>query len=230
MKNHPLLFVPVAAAVILTVSHPALANPVEEVQVSNNVFQDLVRGTADQRIPPEILRNAQGIAILTNVTRGGFFLFGGRRGDGTLLVRNQTGGWSNPVFINITGGNFGPQFGVSSTDIILVFMNRESIDRLLREPLDLGGSISVAAGPVGGNVVSPVADPSPNIYAYSRSEGLFAGVTLSGSKVSYDARDTARFYGRSVTPQEVFTGQVPTPPGAVALRSTLDQYGAAALR
>lgn len=76
----------------------------------------------------------------------------------------------------------------------------------------------------------PVADPSPNIYSYSRSQGLFAGVTLSGSKVSYDARDTARFYGRSVIPQEVFTGQVPTPPAAVALRSTLDQYGAAALR
>ena len=229
MRYQPLVLLPVAAAVVMTVNEPALANP-RHVEASNRLFQNFMNNP-DRRVPDSILRDAQGVVILPNITRGGFFLFGGRGGNGTLMVRNpQTGGWSNPIFVNLAGGSFGPQFGVQSSDVILVVMDRGTIDRLLRDPITLGGDVAVAAGPVGGNVVSPVAGTRPQIYSYSRNRGLFAGVAVTGADLSYARNRTERYYNRQgITPQDVFLGQgIVTPPEVASLQATLNQYTVAA--
>jgi lipid-binding SYLF domain-containing protein len=234
MKFRPFVLLTVVTLVIAT-SLPVLAAPGEEVQQSNRVLQEFTSQStsndSNRRIPQSILRDAKGIIVLTNVTRGGFLFFGGRRGDGVMITRTQSGGWSNPLFVNVTGGSFGPQMGGSSSDHILVLMTQESVDRVLRDKLDVGGDVSVAAGPVGGQVVSPVADPTSSIYGYSRSRGLYAGVSLSGTKIAFDDKKTAKYYGReSITSQEVITGNNLTIPAeATALRASLAQYDGANL-
>ncbi|MFN4279008.1 lipid-binding SYLF domain-containing protein [Thermosynechococcus sp.] len=164
----------------------------------------------NNRIPAEIVRRVQGIAIIPNVVQAGF-LFGGRRGAGILLVRNENNEWSKPAFITLTGGSFGLQIGAQSTDVVLAFMDKSVVMRSLAQSFRLGGNVSVAAGPVGGEIVSPT-DPSPQVFSYTRSAGLFAGVALEGAKIAFDQRASAQFYGRrSLTPGQIFENSPPLP-------------------
>lgn len=164
----------------------------------------------NNRIPPRIVQRAQGIAIIPNVVQAGF-LFGGRRGAGILLVRNENNEWSKPAFITMTGGSFGLQIGAQSTDVVLAFMDKSVVMRSLAQSFRLGGNVSVAAGPVGGEVVSPT-DPSPQVFSYTRSAGLFAGVALEGANISFDRRSSSRFYGRpNLTPMQIFENSPPLP-------------------
>ncbi|XFA72883.1 lipid-binding SYLF domain-containing protein [Thermosynechococcaceae cyanobacterium Okahandja] len=163
-----------------------------------------------QRIPPRIIQRAQGIAIIPNVVQAGF-LFGGRRGAGILLVRNDNNDWSKPAFITLTGGSFGLQIGAQSSDVVLAFMDKSVVMRSLAQSFRLGGNVSVAAGPVGGDIVSPT-DPSPQVYSYTRNAGLFAGVALEGATISFDRNANTRFYGqRNLTPTQIFENAVPLP-------------------
>lgn len=162
------------------------------------------------RIPPRIIQRAQGIAIIPNVVQAGF-IFGGRRGAGILLVRNENNQWSKPAFITLTGGSFGLQIGAQSTDVVLAFMDKSVVMRSLAQSFRLGGNVSVAAGPVGGEVVSPT-DPSPQVFSYTRSAGLFAGVALEGAKISFDRSASTQFYGRrNLTPSQIFENSPPLP-------------------
>ncbi len=163
-----------------------------------------------QRIPPRIIQRAQGIAIIPNVVQAGF-LFGGRRGAGILVVRDDNNDWSKPAFITLTGGSFGLQIGAQSSDVVLAFMDKAVVMRSLAQSFRLGGNVSVAAGPVGGDIVSPT-DPSPQVYSYARNAGLFAGVALEGATISFDRNANARFYGqRNLTPTQIFENAVPLP-------------------
>ncbi|WP_300876143.1 lipid-binding SYLF domain-containing protein [Thermosynechococcus sp. Uc] len=164
----------------------------------------------NNRIPPKIVQRAQGIAIIPNVVQAGF-IFGGRRGAGILLVRNENNEWSKPAFITLTGGSFGLQIGAQSTDVVLAFMDKSVVMRSLAQSFRLGGNVSVAAGPVGGEVVSPT-DPSPQVFSYTRSAGLFAGVALEGANISFDRSANTRFYGRrNLTPTQIFANSPPLP-------------------
>lgn len=177
-----------------------------------------------QRIPPQIIRQAQGIAIIPNVVQAGF-LFGGRRGAGILLVRANNNNWSRPAFITLTGGSFGLQIGAQSSDVVLAFMDKAVVMRSLAQSFRLGGNVSVAAGPVGGEVVSPTA-PSPQVYSYTRSAGLFAGVALEGATISFDRSANTRFYGqRNLTPSQIFDNTVPlsSPPVLNGLYAALER-------
>ncbi|AHB89270.1 protein of unknown function DUF500 [Thermosynechococcus sp. NK55a] len=165
---------------------------------------------SSNRIPPTIIQRAQGIAIIPNVVQAGF-IFGGRRGAGVLLVRNEKNQWTKPAFITMTGGSFGLQIGAQSTDVVLAFMDKSVIMRSLARSFRLGGNVSVAAGPVGGEVISPT-DPSPQVFSYTRSAGLFAGVALEGANISFDRGASTRFYGRSnLTPTQIFENSPPLP-------------------
>jgi lipid-binding SYLF domain-containing protein len=170
-----------------------------------------LRATPDQFIPDRLLQRAYGIAIVPDVTQAAFF-FGGRRGNGVLVVRDQSGRFSNPIFVNLTGGSFGFQFGVESTDVVLVFTSRASIDKITGGKLTLGADASVAAGPVG-RLASAATDPTfhSEVYSYSRSRGLFAGIALSGSAVTIDEGADARFYDRgSVSAADIVSGTITT--------------------
>jgi len=165
------------------------------------------------RIPETLLRRAQGIAIIPDMTRGALLL-GGRGGKGVLLVRNPEGRWSNPAFITVGGVSFGWQFGVQTVDVVLVFTTRQSIEGVTGGKLTLGADASLAVGPLG-RQASGATDSSfaSEVYAYSRAQGLFAGVALDGGVIAIDRKANARFYQKpGVLASEIFAPGAPQPP------------------
>jgi len=194
MRVSPLIFV-VPAATICMVAQPAAATPEDVIIDSTDTIASFVSSRNDRRIPRQIIRRAKGIAILPGVITGGF-IFGGTGGSGTLMIRDDRGRWGNPIIVSLSAGSFGLQAGAKSTDVILVFMSKHSIRSTLRESFALGGNVSVAGGPVGGNAVTPTDAPDSDIYSYTRSQGLFAGVALEGSKIAYDRDETEKLYQR----------------------------------
>jgi lipid-binding SYLF domain-containing protein len=155
-------------------------------------------------IPQGLLREARGVAIIPGVVKAGFVV-GGRFGRGVVLARQPDGCWGPPVFLTLAGGGVGLQAGVSSTDVVLVFQTAHSVDRLLRgqDKLTLGGDVAVAAGPVGRSAAAATdAQLRAEIYSYSRSRGLFAGVSLEGAALLIDAPANEAF-ARGMSPREV---------------------------
>jgi lipid-binding SYLF domain-containing protein len=129
-----------------------------------------------------------------------------------LVARDKNGRFTNPIFVNLTGGSFGLQWGLQSTDVILVFTTKRSIERITSGKLTLGADASVAAGPVG-RYASAATDPtfSAEVYSYSRNRGLFAGIALDGGAVTVDSSADARFYNRgAVSTDEIVNGTVTT--------------------
>src|SRR5580700_2316398 len=173
-----------------------------------------VQAMPDQRIPDALLSRAYGIAVIPDVTKVAF-IFGGRHGNGALVVRdNLTSPWSNPVLISLTGGSWGFQAGAQSSDIVLVFTTKTGIEGIAGGKITLGADASVATGPVG-RQGSAATDMNFNaeIYSYARTRGLFGGIALDGSVISIDRKANASFYHKSgVTASEIFSGQAPAPP------------------
>lgn len=162
---------------------------------STQVLTELMQMPEDN-IPAWLLQRAHAVAVIPDVIKVGLGI-GGRRGKGVLVVRNDNGTWSNPVFVNLTGGSFGFQIGVQSTDVVLVFTSRQSIEGIVGGKVTLGADASVAAGPVG-RQSSAATDIglTAQVYSYSRASGLFAGVALDGSALTIDHRSNRDFYGR----------------------------------
>jgi lipid-binding SYLF domain-containing protein len=176
-------------------------------------------------IPPALLQDAKGVAILPNVVKAGLIV-GGRFGRGVVLVRCSEGGWYNPIFITLAGGGVGWQAGIQSTDLVLVFKTRSSLDRILRGKgkLTLGADAGVAAGPVGRQAeASTDTQLKAEIYSYSRSRGLFAGVSLEGAALLVDRDTNEAFYGvRGGKPEDVLALHgVPVPAAAERLKAQL---------
>ena len=167
----------------------------------------------EQNIPTWLLERAHAVAVIPSVIKVGLGI-GGRRGSGVMVIRKETGGWSNPVFVNLTGGSFGFQVGVQSTDIVLVFTSRQSIEGIVGGKVTLGADASVAAGPVG-RQSSAATDIglTAQVYSYSRASGLFAGVALDGSAMTIDNRSNELFYNRmGILPSEIIRADAPIPP------------------
>jgi len=168
------------------------------ISEASAVFSEIMAIPA-KRIPRRMLQDAAGVAIIPNVIKGGFVI-GARFGTGVVLIRDPKGGWHAPVFIKLTGGNIGWQAGVQSTDVILVFKTQQSVQGLLSGKLTLGADASIAAGPIG-RQASAATDGqlSAEIFSYSRSRGLFLGVSLDGSIIQVDTMANAEYY-RSPAP------------------------------
>jgi SH3 domain-containing YSC84-like protein 1 len=145
-------------------------------------------------IPESLLAEAQGVAIIPGMVKGAFVV-GLRHGKGVIVARDPSGAWRAPVFITVTGGSVGWQAGVESTDVVAVFRNRRGVDGLLRGKLTLGADASVAAGPVGRDA-SAATDAllKAEIFSYSRSRGLFAGVAIDGAALLVNHRANAAYY------------------------------------
>ncbi|MCL5965655.1 MAG: lipid-binding SYLF domain-containing protein [Deltaproteobacteria bacterium] len=180
----------------------------------------------EKQIPPSLLADAQGIAIVPGVIKIGFVV-GGQYGHGVLLVRGKGGEWSNPVFVTLASGSVGWQIGAQSTDFVIVFKTRRSIDGIMKGKYTMGADASVAAGPVGRNAAAATdVQLKAEIYSYSRSRGLFAGISLEGSALQIDDEGDAAFYGREgIRPSEILAGKgVRMPAVAEKLRKTLEKY------
>jgi lipid-binding SYLF domain-containing protein len=181
---------------------------------SSQVLDELMR-MPEQNIPTWLLERAHAIAVVPTVIKVGLGI-GGRRGKGVLVVRRDNGGWSNPVFVNLTGGSFGFQVGVQSTDVVLVFTSRQSIEGIVGGKVTLGADASVAAGPVG-RQSSAATDIglTAQVYSYSRASGLFAGVALDGSALTIDNSSNGSFYGRpGILASEIIRTDAPSGPAA----------------
>ena len=176
-----------------------------------------VQGMPDQRIPDNLLSRAYGIAVIPDVTKVAF-IFGGRHGNGVLVVRDKlTVPWSNPVFISLTGGSWGFQAGAQSSDIVLVFTTKSGIEGIAGGKITLGADASVATGPVGrqGSAATDIGF-NAEIYSYARTRGLFGGIALDGSVIAIDKSANAALYGKNgVTATEIFSGQAPAAPSTV---------------
>jgi lipid-binding SYLF domain-containing protein len=166
--------------------------------------------TPDQKVPDWLMQRAYGVAVVPEVIKGAFF-FGGRYGNGVLSVRDATSGrFSNPIFIRLGGGSFCAQIGASSTDVVLVFVTPRSVENFARGKFTLGGDVSVAAGPVG-RQTEAAAGKAAEIYSYSRSRGLFAGVALDGTVVAFDRSGNRAFYNdEDVTTSMITRNKVTT--------------------
>lgn len=174
--------------------------------VASEVLDEL-RQQRDQMIPERLLQRAYGIAVIPDVTKVAFVV-GGRRGSGVMVVRDSKGRFTNPVFINLTGGSVGWQIGAQSTDVVLVFTSRRGVEGIADGKLTLGAGASVAAGPVG-RQADAAAGVNAEVYSYSRARGLFAGVALDGTALTMDNRANAAFYGkRGVMASDIMSGAV----------------------
>jgi lipid-binding SYLF domain-containing protein len=172
---------------------------------------DELASTPDTFIPDRLLQHAYAIAVVPDVTKVAF-IFGGRRGLGAMVVRDKNGRFSNPVFISLTGGSVGWQWGVQATDIVLVFTTQNGVEGITGGKVTLGADASVAAGPVGRQAsIATDANFTAEVYSYSRNRGLFAGIALDGTVLSIDRGANALFYNKpGVTAGEILSGEVTT--------------------
>jgi lipid-binding SYLF domain-containing protein len=203
----------------------AWGDEVSEVTSAIQVMNEIM-SIPEGGIPDSLLRDAAGIAIFPGLLKAGFIL-GARYGEGVLLIRNQDRTWSNPVFYRLMGGSIGWQIGAQSTDIILVFRTIRSMDAITGGKFTLGADASVAAGPVGRHAgASTDVLLRAEILSYSRSRGLFAGLSLEGAAIQVDYGSTSSFYNiPAVVPVQIFNGrEIQVPPIAEQLKQTLLHY------
>lgn len=210
MRSRIRLFTALAALVLCLSAEGAWAQAREEgrLLMASQVLEELRNGR-DQYIPDKLLERAYAIAIIPDMTKIAFFA-GGRRGHGVIVVRDKDGRFSSPLFITMTGGSFGWQWGVQSTDIMLVFTSRRGVEGITGGKVTLGADASVAAGPVGRSA-SASTDTSfkAEVYSYSRSRGVFAGLALDGTALTIDDDANAAFYRKpGVMAADIVSGSI----------------------
>lgn len=179
---------------------------------STQVVSELM-AMPEQNIPTWLLERAYAVAVIPTVIKVGLGI-GGRRGKGVLAIRKDNGSWSNPIFVNLTGGSFGFQVGVQSTDVVLVFTSKQGIEGIVGGKVTLGADASVAAGPVG-RQSSAATDIglTAQVYSYSRASGLFAGVALDGSALTIDSSSNESFYKKpGILASEIIRSDAPSAP------------------
>src|SRR5256885_14754374 len=170
---------------------------------------DELHSSRDQYIPDRLLERAYAIAVIPDMTKIAFFA-GGRHGHGVMVVRDNAGRFGSPTFITMTGGSFGFQWGVQSMDIVLVFTTRKGVEGITGGKFTLGANASVAAGPLGRDA-SAATDATfrAEVYSYSRTRGVFAGLALDGAALRMDDDANDAFYGKEdVSPSDIVSGKV----------------------
>lgn len=224
MKKYVLPVVMILTASISLIAQKSAEDEIKRVREAGEVLNEIM-SAPDKAIPANVLEKAEGIAVFPGLLKGGLGV-GGQRGHGVLSVRKKGGGWSNPAFLTITGGSFGAQIGLQAIDLVLVINNQRGLEQLIKNQFKIGADAGVAAGPVGRDAsASTDIQMRAQILSYSRSRGLFAGVTLNGSTINQDRDANERFYGTPFrTGQIVFDG-MGTPTGDVnQWKDTLAKY------
>jgi lipid-binding SYLF domain-containing protein len=211
---------------IATASLTAVASDrdddVNRTQKAAQVFKEIMN-TPDQGIPTNLLESAKCIAIVPGDKKFAF-VFGGSYGRGLATCRTGHG-WSAPMFVAINSGSVGYQIGGSSTDIVMLFMNDHALQSLMSDKFKVGADASVAAGPVGRNATAATdLKLNAEILSYSRSKGIFAGVSLDGAVMQADKSGDKAMYGDDVNRHEILDGKVAVPASARALVEELGGY------
>lgn len=217
----PLLYTLLMTTALAAADHP---KAVRRVLEAAQVFDD-VMGIKERTIPQELLDRAECVGIVPSMKKGAF-IFGGKYGKGVITCRPANGeGWSGPSTIRVEGGSFGLQAGGSSIDLVFLIMNQRGADKLLQSRFTLGADATASAGPVGRSAEAQTdAQMYAEILSWSRSRGLFAGVSLAGATLRQDADDNKDIYGKAVTPQQILRENEPTPEAVQKLAATLSKY------
>jgi SH3 domain-containing YSC84-like protein 1 len=173
------------------------------LRTSQLVLEEIQK-SPDQQIPMDLISNAKAIIVFPTMLKAGFFV-GARYGKGIASVRaEETGEWGPPAFLFTTGGSFGFQFGAQAIDLILLVMSQRGLEGLLNEQFTLGGDIAISAGPLGRHAeASADVFMQGEIYSYSRSKGLFGGISLKGTVITSDSDANLTYYGHPYTSEEI---------------------------
>jgi len=191
----------------------------EKIQAANKVLVEF--SNMKEKIPQKLFDVTEGIIIVPKLLNAGFVI-AGKRGKGIAMVKNADGTWSDPVFVTITGGSIGFQVGVQSVDLVLIFKNRETLQKIGTGSFTIGGDASVTAGPVGRNSsASTDYKMDAEIYSYSKSKGLFAGISISGSALDIDEKSNNSFYGQALDAQTIFANNRSTSTDVIRIKQTL---------
>jgi SH3 domain-containing YSC84-like protein 1 len=201
----------------------AREDSVDRLARSVNVLHAIM-ATPDKGIPEEVLSNAKCIVVVPDLIKGGF-VFGGKHGRGVATCRTSNG-WSAPAFVSVGGGSWGLQIGVEDVDLVMLIMNDQGLQHLLSSKFQLTGEGSVAAGPVGRHA-SAGTDWKMNteMLTYSRSKGVFAGLTLEGAVVEQDNDSTHAIYGKHMMFRNILSGKAATPRSADAFLKAVSEAG-----
>jgi lipid-binding SYLF domain-containing protein len=202
--------------------------PDKRLRNAEKAFGEIM-AAPDKGIPQDLMDRAQCVVIVPGLKKGAFGV-GGKYGRGFASCRRCSSGWSAPAAIAIEGGSFGLQLGGSSTDVIMLVMKESGMNRLLGDKFTIGGEAAAAAGPVG-RQTSANTDVlmRAEILSWSRSRGLFAGLSLEGATLRPDGDRNRKLYGRDITGKEILESRVPTPLAARPFIATLDRYSGAAI-
>jgi lipid-binding SYLF domain-containing protein len=184
---------------------------------------DDIMAAQDATIPTNILASATCVGVVPNLLKGAF-VFGAQYGQGVVTCRTGHG-WSGPVFIRMAGGSFGFQIGGQSTALVLVAVNQRGFQDLLKSKFKIGADAAAAAGPVGRNTQAATDwKMNAELLTYSRSKGVFAGISLDGSAVSQNQEDTETYYGHAHSFQAILKGDVAPPAGSVDFVKDVAHY------
>lgn len=199
---------------------------VERITEAKTVFEEIM-AAPDKGIPDDLLEKAHCIVIVPGLKRAGFVV-GGQYGKGVATCRRAEGkGWTGPSTIRMEGGSFGLQIGGGETDIIMMVMNQNGANKLMKSEFTIGGEGAAMAGPVGRTATAETdAYLRAEILSYSRSRGLFAGVVVKGSTLRSDDDDNKTIYGKAVKHEDILRDRVGAPAAAKPLLDTLSKYSA----
>jgi len=210
-----------ALAPVLAVAS-SKGDSVKRINASAEVFTEIM-SAPDKGIPTEILEKAQCIGIIPDLKRVGFIV-GAKYGKGVLTCRAGDA-WSAPSTVRVEGGSIGLQIGAGETDLVFVVMNKRGQEKLLKDKFTFGADAAAMAGPVGRTAEAQTdAMMHAEILSYSRSRGLFAGISLDGSTLRPDNEDNEAIYGRPVMQREILSGSVAPPAAAEPLYAVLNRY------
>ncbi len=186
-----------------------------------------IMDTPDKGIPQDLLDRSQCIVIVPGLKKGAFIV-GGKYGKGFVNCRKEGGlGWTAPAAVRVEGGSFGFQIGGAETDVVLLVMNERGMKKILASKFTMGAEGEVAAGPVGRSAGAQTdALMNAEILSWSRTRGVFAGISLQGATLRQDLDDNKELYGQIYENQDILSGKVPPPAGAEKLNSLLDKYSA----
>jgi len=217
-------FLPICACLVMT-SNAAFAalskDEVTRLQEAATIIGDL-RDAPDNAIPQDLWKKAECVVVIPSMKKAAFVV-GGEYGSGVMSCRNA-GNWSAPVFMQIAKGTWGLQIGAAQTDLVLLVMNRKGVDKLLQDKVTLGADASVAGGPLGRTATAATdAQMKAEMLSYSRTQGLFAGIDLSGGMLKPDNNADKRAYGPTANARDIITGTSATkaPAAAEAFLSAL---------
>lgn len=202
----------------------AAGDAAKRLNDSADMLSDIM-SAPDKGIPQDLLNKAQCIVVVPGLKKGAFIV-GAKYGKGFMLCRKASGvGWSAPAAIRVEGGSFGFQIGGSETDVVMLVNSTSGAKKLMQSKFTLGGDASVAAGPVGRDSSAETdAQLHAEILTYSRSRGVFAGISLQGATLRPDDDWNRELYGKDLTNQQIVMGNTPSPAAAGKLDRVLDKY------